>query len=41
MFCYIFYFETGIKVVDLLIPYLRGGNIGLFGPAVVYVVCSR
>ena len=24
-------FETGIKVVDLLEPYLRGGSIGLFG----------
>ena len=28
-------FETGIKVVDLLEPYLRGGKIGLFGGAVV------
>ena len=26
-------FETGIKVVDLLAPYRRGGNIGLFGGA--------
>lgn len=25
--------ETGIKVVDLLIPYARGGKIGLFGGA--------
>ncbi|MFV0556895.1 MAG: F0F1 ATP synthase subunit beta [Lactovum sp.] len=25
--------ETGIKVVDLLAPYLRGGKIGLFGGA--------
>ncbi|MGL5640119.1 MAG: F0F1 ATP synthase subunit beta [Mycoplasmoidaceae bacterium] len=25
--------ETGIKVIDLLIPYLRGGKIGLFGGA--------
>ncbi|WP_408870243.1 F0F1 ATP synthase subunit beta [Commensalibacter sp. Nvir] len=25
--------ETGIKVVDLLCPYLRGGKIGLFGGA--------
>ncbi len=25
--------ETGIKVVDLLTPYLRGGKIGLFGGA--------
>ncbi|PLX94218.1 MAG: F0F1 ATP synthase subunit beta, partial [Desulfuromonas sp.] len=24
-------FETGIKVVDLLAPYARGGKIGLFG----------
>ncbi|HVQ32100.1 MAG TPA: F0F1 ATP synthase subunit beta, partial [Vicinamibacteria bacterium] len=24
-------FETGIKVVDLIEPYLRGGKIGLFG----------
>jgi F-type H+-transporting ATPase subunit beta len=24
-------FETGIKVIDLLAPYLRGGKIGLFG----------
>jgi F-type H+/Na+-transporting ATPase subunit beta len=26
-------FETGIKVVDLIEPYLRGGKIGLFGGA--------
>ncbi|MGD9762161.1 MAG: F0F1 ATP synthase subunit beta [Candidatus Binatia bacterium] len=26
-------FETGIKVVDLLAPYARGGKIGLFGGA--------
>jgi F-type H+-transporting ATPase subunit beta len=26
-------FETGIKVVDLLAPYKRGGKIGLFGGA--------
>jgi F-type H+-transporting ATPase subunit beta len=26
-------FETGIKVVDLLAPYTRGGKIGLFGGA--------
>src|SRR5260221_7600875 len=26
-------FETGIKVVDLLEPYLLGGKIGLFGGA--------
>ncbi|MDU7904218.1 MAG: F0F1 ATP synthase subunit beta, partial [Peptostreptococcaceae bacterium] len=25
--------ETGIKVVDLLAPYLKGGKIGLFGGA--------
>jgi F-type H+-transporting ATPase subunit beta len=28
-------FETGIKVVDLLAPYSRGGKIGLFGGAAV------
>ena len=26
-------FETGIKVVDLICPYAKGGNIGLFGGA--------
>jgi F-type H+/Na+-transporting ATPase subunit beta len=26
-------FETGIKVVDLLAPYARGGKVGLFGGA--------
>jgi F-type H+-transporting ATPase subunit beta len=26
-------FETGVKVIDLLEPYLRGGKIGLFGGA--------
>src|SRR5580765_3014311 len=26
-------FETGIKVIDLLTPYLQGGKIGLFGGA--------
>lgn len=26
-------FETGIKVIDLLIPYSKGGKIGLFGGA--------
>ena len=25
--------ETGIKVVDLIEPYLKGGKIGLFGGA--------
>ena len=25
--------ETGIKVVDLLAPYAKGGKIGLFGGA--------
>jgi F-type H+-transporting ATPase subunit beta len=30
-------FETGIKVVDLLAPYRRGGKIGLFGGAGVSV----
>ncbi|RHN44681.1 ATP synthase subunit beta [Medicago truncatula] len=29
----IIHFETGIKVVDLLAPYRRGGKIGLFGGA--------
>src|SRR3981081_3426295 len=24
-------FETGIKVVDLILPFLKGGKIGLFG----------
>jgi len=27
-------FETGIKVIDLLAPYRRGGKVGLFGGAV-------
>ena len=26
-------FETGIKVIDLLMPYVQGGKIGLFGGA--------
>lgn len=26
-------FETGIKVIDLLVPYTKGGKIGLFGGA--------
>jgi F-type H+-transporting ATPase subunit beta len=26
-------FETGIKVIDLLTPYVKGGKIGLFGGA--------
>ena len=26
-------FETGIKVIDLLTPYVAGGKIGLFGGA--------
>ena len=26
-------FETGIKVIDLLAPYPKGGKIGLFGGA--------
>jgi F-type H+/Na+-transporting ATPase subunit beta len=26
-------FETGIKVIDLLAPYSKGGKIGLFGGA--------
>ena len=26
-------FETGIKIVDLMVPFVRGGKIGLFGGA--------
>ena len=26
-------FETGIKVIDLIQPFLKGGKIGLFGGA--------
>ena len=26
-------FETGIKVIDLMAPYTRGGKVGLFGGA--------
>ena len=26
-------FETGIKVIDLLVPYMKGGKVGLFGGA--------
>lgn len=26
-------FETGIKVIDLIAPYTRGGKVGLFGGA--------
>lgn len=26
-------FETGIKVIDLMVPFLRGGKVGLFGGA--------
>ena len=29
----VYYLETGIKVVDLLCPYQKGGKIGLFGGA--------
>ena len=28
-------FETGIKVIDLMAPYTRGGKVGLFGGASV------
>lgn len=28
-----FIFETGIKVIDLIAPYTRGGKVGLFGGA--------
>ena len=31
--------ETGIKVVDLLAPYIKGGKIGLFGGAGVGKTC--
>ena len=33
-------FETGIKVIDLLAPYARGGKTGLFGGAGVGKNCS-
>ena len=33
-------FETGIKVIDLIAPYVRGGKIGLFGGAGVARRCS-
>lgn len=33
-------FETGIKVIDLLTPYLAGGKIGLFGGAASARPCS-
>ena len=26
-------YETGIKVIDLLVPYTKGGKVGLFGGA--------
>src|SRR5213075_2508405 len=26
-------FETGIKVIDLIAPFVRGGKVGLFGGA--------
>ncbi len=26
-------FETGIKVIDLLVPFIKGGKVGLFGGA--------
>ena len=38
-------FETGIKVIDLLTPFLRGGKAGLFGGAglgkTVVIRCSQ
>src|SRR6266571_5030457 len=34
-------FETGIKVVDLMEPYLKGGKIGLFGGAGVGKIPRR
>ena len=26
-------FETGIKVIDLICPFMKGGKVGLFGGA--------
>ena len=34
-------FETGIKVIDLLAPYVKGGKVGLFGGAGVGKTSSR
>ena len=34
-------FETGIKVVDLITPYKKGGKIGLFGGARGSENCSH
>src|SRR5918997_1522791 len=33
-------FETGIKVIDLLAPYAKGGKVGLFGGARMRVALS-
>ena len=32
--------ETGIKVVDMLAPYAKGGKIGTFFPWGVFLPCS-
>ena len=35
-------FETGIKVIDLMCPFIKGGKVGLFGGAGVgKTVCSK
>ena len=34
-------FETGIKVIDLLAPYVKGGKIGMFGGAGVGKTVDR
>ena len=34
-------FETGIKVVDLIAPFIKGGKIGLFGGAEMGVAQIR
>ena len=33
--------ETGIKVIDLICPYSKGGKIGLFGGAPVFKLMSQ
>ena len=32
-------FETGIKVIDLIAPFIKGGKVGLFGGAGVGIRC--
>jgi F-type H+/Na+-transporting ATPase subunit beta len=34
-------FETGIKVIDLLAPFIRGGKVGLFGGAGLSTAACR